>query len=110
MTEQRQEELDVERMEDEGGPAGPTDDVGLNPEPAEETPAGPAVMVGPHLLGGIEVRLRDVDGAFHSARLDISEAAMINSHLTALLTMGFQSMYHQLARMQEESKIVVPGR
>lgn len=81
----------------------------------EEEFVGLSAMVSPHELGGIKlmIRSREEDGiAMRETRLDISEAAMLASHLQALITMAWQTVYakqSQLARQTQEN-IVIPGR
>lgn len=70
------------------------------------------VLVGPHPLGGLRFAVWDrAQGTYVEQRIDIPEAAMLNAHLGALLTMAFQTIYAQQAQLaQQTSGLIVPGR
>jgi len=80
---------------------------------------GPSAMAAPHELGGIRllVRSREEDGVkLRETRLDISEAAMLATHLQALITLAFNTVYAQQAAMAQQvappqnSGLWKPGR
>jgi hypothetical protein len=84
-------------------------------ETAEEFLGEPQqkVLVGPHPLGGLRFAVWDrQQGTYVEQRIDIPEAAMLNAHLGALLTMAFQTIYAQQAQLaqQASSGLIVPGR
>ena len=86
-----------------------------NPESVEDFLNEPAqkVLVGPHPLGGIRFAVWDrQQSTYVEQRIDIPEAAMLDAHLSALLTMAFQTIYAQQAQLaqQSQSGLIVPGR
>jgi hypothetical protein len=104
-------EEEIQRMEDEGGPAQdePKADVPPDPNPEPDKPepeemTGPPVMVGPHPLGGIQLIARDRAGETVSVRLDLTEASMLSVHLNALMTMMFSQMYAQAVAQEQEAQ------
>src|SRR5438045_652103 len=73
----------------------------------EENVADPdqqGVFVGPHVLGGIQVITRGLDGTTAVARIDLQEAALLIAHLSALTTMTFQTVYAQQAQAAMEAQ------
>jgi hypothetical protein len=92
-----------------------------NKEPAEKTETAEdflnepnqKVLVGPHPLGGLRFAVWDREqGTYVEQRIDIPEASMLHSHLGALLTMAFQTIYAQQAQLasQASSGLIVPGK
>lgn len=87
-----------------------------NPESVEDFLNEPAqkVLVGPHPLGGIRFAVWDrQQSTYVEQRIDIPEAAMLNAHLGALLTMAFQTIYAQQAQLAQQATaggVYVPGR
>ena len=70
------------------------------------------VQISPHPLGGFQVQIRDVEGETHKTRIELQEAALLVSHMQALIGMMFQQMYMEAAmaaQQAQESGIVVPG-
>lgn len=70
------------------------------------------VLVGPHPLGGMRFAVWDREkGSYVEQRIDLPEAAIFYAHLGALLTMTFQTVYAQQAKMaqQTQSGLIVPG-
>lgn len=82
-------------------------------EGLEENDPVNKVQVGPHPLGGIRVAVWDREqSTYVEQRIDIPDAAILFTHLSALLTMAFQTIYAEQARaaQQASSGLYVPGR
>lgn len=86
-----------------------TEDVKDVPDENEENQA-PRIQISPHPLGGIQVLARDPAGETLVTRIDLPEATILVSHLQALITMAFQTMYAQaVAEQQQRNQIIRPG-
>ena len=70
------------------------------------------LIFSPHPIGGIMASMYGSDGTFNQCRLELSEASLATTHLTALLTMMIQSAYAAQAQaaQQANSGIIIPGR
>lgn len=80
----------------------------------EGAPAGPPVMLMPHELGGIKLVARGADGSVAISRLELPEAAILLTHLNALITMMYQTHYAQAAmaaqQMEDRKQVFIPRR
>ena len=77
----------------------------------EQDSRSPRVQISPHPLGGIAVLARDAQGNTLATRIDLPEATILVSHLQALITMSFESMYAQAFQAQQTSSSIIkpPG-
>ncbi len=84
-------------------------DDNVEEEGAEDGQRLPRVVLAPHPLGGITVGVRTHEGEIVTTRIDLPEATLLVSHLTALNTMAFSTIYQQV-KEQSPSGLIIPGR